>query len=241
MLYCARFSDMKKSFLILACILFASSGAFAQRGLENLPHYNDRRMHFGFLLGFNFYDFHIQEIENLSTVPGFYSVQSTVNPGYNINIIANLKIARYLDLRFLPGFASSNRVLTFDVLSPTTGERVQVPKEIVSSSIEFPLEFRYRAKRVNNFGMYVVGGIKYNKDLASKEESKDDNVFKIASNDLFYEFGFGLDFYFEYFKFSPQIKASFGYADLLVEDGTFLVEGIHRLESRSILICFTFE
>ncbi len=232
---------MRKSFFIAALALITSFSTFAQRGLENLPHYNDKRVHFGFLLGFNFYDFHVQEIENLASVPGYFSVRSTVNPGYNINIIASLKLARYLDIRFLPGFASSNRVLTFDVISPNTGERVEVPREIITSALEFPLEFKYRSKRMNNFGMYVVGGAKYNKDLASKEDSEDDSIFKIASDEMFYEFGFGLDFYFEYFKFSPQIKASFGFTDILVEDGTFLIEGIHRLETRSILLCLTFE
>lgn len=241
MLYCARFLEVKKKLIILALLGLTTLPALAQRGVENQPHYTERRVHFGFLLGFNFYDFNIEQIENLSTVPGYFSVRSTVNPGYNINIITNLRLTRYLDLRFLPGFASTNRVLTFDVLSPTTGERVQVPREITTSALEFPLEFRYRAKRINNFGMYLLGGVKYNKDLASKEDSEDDRLFKIASNDLFYELGFGLDFYFEFFKFSPQIKASWGFSDLLVQDGTFLVEGIHRLESRSLLLCLTFE
>ena len=86
-----------------------------------------------------------------------------------------------------------------------------------------------------------MGGIKHSLDLASKKDVEDDNIFKIENNDLAVEFGVGLDFYFEYFKFSPQLKTSFGVANLLVEDGTLFVEGLDGLYSRSILINFTFE
>jgi hypothetical protein len=206
-----------------------------------MPKYNDRRIHFGFSLGLNFYSFQIQEIEDLSSVPGYYRVKPVVEPGYNVNIISNLRLSKYMDFRFMPGFASTNRVLEFDVEDPRTGERELVEREIVSSFFEFPVELKYRSKRVDNYGMYVTGGVKYNIDLSSKENSDDDRLFKLRQNDFLYEIGFGIDIYFEFFKFSPQIKASFGINDIQVPDGTFLVEGINRLETRSILINFTFE
>ena len=100
---------------------------------------------------------------------------------------------------------------------------------------------KYRSKRVDNYGLYVTTGFKYNLDLSSNENVEDDRLFKIRGNDLGYELGFGIDMYFEFFKFSPQIKATFGVNNLLVQDGTFYVEGIERLETRAILLNFTFE
>ena len=233
---------MKKNALILVLLcLMSLSSAHAQRNVKNLPKYNDKRIHFGFSLGLNFYNFHIQEIEDLASVPGYYRVKPVVTPGYNVNIISNLRLTKYLDFRFLPGFASTNRFLEFDIIDPRSGERTTEEREILSSFFEFPFELKYRSKRVDNYGMYVTGGFKYNLDLSSKQNSEDDRVFKIRQNDMLYELGFGIDIYFEFFKFSPQIKASFGVNDLLVQDGTFLVEGINRLETRSILINFTFE
>lgn len=238
-----RLIVVKKQILILSLLcLFMGLETQAQRKkIQNRPNYEDQRLHFGFSVGFNFYDFHIQQVGNLVEIPGYYSISTVVNPGYNINIISNLRLTKYMDIRFNPGFASTSRMIKFDILDPNSQERETVQREITTSAIEFPIELKYRAKRINNYSMYVIGGFKYNKDLASKENSVDERVFKIKSNDLFYEFGFGLDFYFEYFKFSPQIKASFGFADILVQDGTFLIEGINRLESRSILLNFTFE
>lgn len=237
-----RFCLVKRfTILVFALCMLSSSGLTAQRRLKNLPTYNDKRIHFGFSIGLNFYDFHIQQLENPSSLPGYYRANTEVTPGYNVNIIANLRIAKYWDFRFLPGFASTNRVIDFDVIEPISNERTIVSREIVSSFFEFPFEFKYRSKRLDNYGLYVTSGVKYNLDLSSKQDVDDDRVFKIKRNDFNYELGFGIDIYFEYFKFSPQLKASFGVNDIKVQDGTFYVSGIDRLETRSILLNFTFE
>ncbi|MDZ7846019.1 MAG: hypothetical protein U5L96_04235 [Owenweeksia sp.] len=104
-----------------------------------------------------------------------------------------------------------------------------------------PLTLKWKSERVNNYRLYVLGGAKCNHDLSSKADVDDDRIFKLQQNDLFYEFGFGIDIYFEFFKFSPQIVGSWGFADINVQDGTFYVEGINRLESRSIMMSFTFD
>lgn len=114
-------------------------------------------------------------------------------------------------------------------------------RKIGSSFIEMPLRLKWKSERINNYRLYVLSGLKYDLDLASKENVKDNRIFKLTHNDISYEFGFGVDIYFEYFKFSPQIIGTWGFHNLMVRDGTFLVDGIDRLETRAILINFTFE
>ena len=116
-----------------------------------------------------------------------------------------------------------------------------VERDIQSSYVENPFELKFKSDRIDNYRWYLLGGVKHSLDLASKKNVEDDNIFKIENNDFAVEFGLGLDFYFEFFKFSPQIKTSFGMRNLFVEDGTYPVEGIDALYSRSILINFTFE
>lgn len=237
-----RLNSVKKiALIIFSLLLLAANDLSAQKRLKNLPNYNNKKLHFGFSIGLNFYNFNIQQIENLADVSGYYRAEGIVNPGYNVNIVTNLRLAEYLDFRFLPGFASTNRLIEFDVIEPLSQERQIVKREIVSSFFEFPFELKYRSKRVDNYGLYVTTGFKYNLDLSSNENVEDDRLFKIRGNDLGYELGFGIDMYFEFFKFSPQIKATFGVNNLLVQDGTFYVEGIERLETRAILLNFTFE
>jgi hypothetical protein len=230
---------MKKASLIM--LMLCSAMAYSQRLPKNQPKYDQKPIHFGFSIGLNYSDFHIQEIEDLAALDNYYAIRSEVNPGYTIHIISNLRLSDYWDLRFTPGFSTTERTLLFDVIEPLSEERQEVIRKIESSYIEAPLHLKWKSQRINNYRLYVLGGMKYNIDLASKQDIDDDRVFKIKRNDFMYEFGFGVDIYFEFFKFSPQIKASWGTSDLMVDDGTFYIQGIDRLETRSILINFTFE
>ena len=242
MSFTARFISVKTlRYLAIVLLIMGCGALFAQSRPKNQPKYDRKPLHFGFSLGLNYYDFHIQEIGDLASLDGFYSVESNVSPGYTIRIVSNLRLSDYWDLRFCPGFAATERELIFDVQDPDEDDRELVSRSIESSFIEMPLLLKFKSERINNYRLYVLGGAKYNLDLSSNEDVVDDRIFKLRRNDLFYEFGFGIDIYFEFFKFSPQIVGSWGFADLMVEDGTFLVEGINRLESRSIMINFTFE
>ena len=232
---------MNMKLWLVAVLTALISQLDGQRLLKNQPKYDNDPLHFGFALGVNFMDFDIEPVRNLPDIPGYYSVQSDVAPGYTIAIISNLRLHKYFDLRFNPAFSSTVRTLNFDIENPITEKRETVTREVESSYIDFPLELKFKSQRVNNYRFYLLAGAQYNLDLASKQDAQDDRVFKISRNDFFYQAGFGIDIYFEYFKFSPQIKASWGLSDLLVQDGTFLVEGIQTLRTRGIWLNFTFE
>ncbi len=227
--------------ILLFALLVVACSVQAQRRLKNQPTYDQRKLHFGFSIGLNYYDFKVDEIANLNELTGYYNITTEVEPGYTILIISNLRLGDNSDLRFTPGFASTVRRINFDILDPRTEELVTEMRQIESAFLEFPLEFKYKSDRVDNYRLYVLGGVKYSLDLSSDEDIEDDRVFKLRQNDYSYELGFGVDIYFEYFKFSPQIRATFGVSNTKVEDGTFLVEGINTLQTRAILINFTFE
>ena len=55
------------------------------------------------------------------------------------------------------------------------------------------------------------------------------------------EGGFGIDFYLEYFKFSPQIKISHGILNLLSKDNTVYTQSIKHLRTNGWMLSFTFE
>jgi hypothetical protein len=162
-------------------------------------------------------------------------------PGYNINIISNLRLSEHFDLRFTPGFAATVRNLHFDMNDPFTNERKTISRQIESSYVQFPLHLKFKSVRIDNYRLYLMGGIRYANDLASKAKVVDDNLFKLQRHTADYEIGFGTDFYFEYFKFSPQIRASWGLTNLLVQDGTPQVSALDGIRNRAVLINFTFE
>jgi len=50
-----------------------------------------------------------------------------------------------------------------------------------------------------------------------------------------------VDMYFSYFKFSPEIKYSYGLRNMLIDQQNESNDLINRLSTRGILISLTFE
>lgn len=234
---------MLKRFLIYFLLLFlAPTLGFSQnKKLQNQSKYDKKTVHFGFCLGINTYDFLIKPKKDLAAVTNVYEMYSTSSPGYSIGIISNLRLGEFIDLRFIPTFSSTVRRITFDMNDQFTGERYVKEYQVESSFIQFPFELKYKSERINNHRWYVLTGVEFATDLASKEKVDDDTIFKIKKSNVAVQGGVGIDIYFEYFKFSPQIKYSWGVNNLLVEDGTVPVSGIDKIMSRCFLINFTFE
>ncbi|MEY2963325.1 MAG: hypothetical protein RL754_586 [Bacteroidota bacterium] len=227
--------------LILFVLLLAPALAQAQFArLRNQPLFDKTPLHFGFHIGLNWYNFDM-DLKDLSRVDGMYSVRSEALPGYNINIISNLRLTEHLDLRFTPGFAATVRNLHFDMIDPLTDERRSIKREIESSYVQFPLHVKFKSVRIDNYRLYLMGGIRYANDLSSKAKVVDDNLFKLQRHTGDYEFAVGSDFYFEYFKLSTEIRASWGLTNLLVNDGTTQVGAFDAIRNRSVLVNFCFE
>ena len=83
-------------------------------------------------------------------------------------------------------------------------------------------------------------------NLSSNQNSPEDNkneVFRLKTFNFYYELGFGIDFYFQYFKFSPSIRGLFSLKNELVPDNDInspWTGNLDRLRTRGIFINFTF-
>lgn len=231
-----------KTLIAPALLLCLAQTAFAQaEKVTNLPTYDNKKVHFGFFIGANYFDFKIDTKENFSNMADFYEITTNVMPGYTIGIVSDLRLNKHFHFRYMPAFAATSRQMYFEATDPLTQERATIFREVESSFIENIFELRFRAKRINNYRWYVTSELKYSLDLASKENVEDDRIFKIKQNDISYGFGIGIDFYFEYFKFSPQLKANWGLVNLHVQDRTYLSQPINAIYTRGVFINLTFE
>ena len=116
-------------------------------------------------------------------------------------------------------------------------------KKVESTLLDFPIYIKYKSKRYNNFRSYVLFGIKYSLDITSQKDivNEDEVIIKLNPNDFMGEIGFGMDFYLEFFKFSPQIKISRGVVNLLDRDQTVYTKSIKNLYTNGWMLSFTFE
>ena len=142
-----------------------------------------------------------------------YDIQTEKSFGFNVGLIGNFRISDFFDIRFEPGLVMSNRNLVFNPAQFGEADLTQTYiSEKLSQLIHFPLLIKISSKRVNNFKPYLLGGVSTAINLSSKENSVNDNSlgeFRTKKNVFFYELGFGIDLYLEWFKFSPSIRGIF--------------------------------
>jgi hypothetical protein len=237
---------MKKSFLILIFLLL-SHGAFAQlfskEKIKNNENFDKDRLSWGFFLGFNNYDFQFNYNQD------FDEILVETSTGFNVGLISNLRINEYLDLRFEPGLIISQRNLVYNesYFNGLEFNDSDLFREVKSTYVHFPLLLKVSTKRLNNFKPFIVGGFSTALNLSSNQENPDDNSvgqFRTKKNMLFYEVGFGIDFYLYWFKFTPSIRGVFAINDEVVRDvdpNSPWTSNIHTMKTRGIFINFTFQ
>ena len=237
-------------FIILA--LLPVIGFSQVKKPKNNSNYDKKQLHFGFTLGLNAMDFILYPSSSAYIPDSLFPQVTPLHPGFNINVVTSLRLTEYLNLRFLPGISFGQRTIYFyENQVNTEGQINQVlvssNQKLESSFLEFPLILKYKARRVNNWRPYLIAGVNMRVDLSSKKEYDDDKdiYIRLKYTDLYYEVGFGIDFFLKYFKFSPELKLSVGTRDILVHDPPDrypqYVNAIDRLKSMIWILNFHFE
>ena len=196
-------------------------------------------VHFGFLLGINSMDFKITP--KAIQADTLFILKSQDQKGFNLGIVSNFRLGRNTDLRFLPTLSFAERDINYTI--EIEGNLEEIKKDVESTFIEFPVNFKFKSNRYNNGRAYVLSGLKYNIDLASQKDIDDEGqeLIKLKKSDIMYEIGFGVDFYLEYFKFSPELKATFGLVNMLVNDESIYSSSIQKMLTRGFTVTLTFE
>ena len=237
-------NQLKKVTLIFFSLLFVSL-TYAQegkKGAPNLPAFDEKRLHFGFLIGFNSMDFRIYN-SGIQTDDGntYYSEVLQLKPGLNIGIVTSLRLNKYFNLRFLPGISFGQR----DIYYMNQDEKFleNGPLKIKSTFLEFPLLVKFSGSRMHNVKPFMIAGANMKYDLA---KNKQDHLL-LRSLDLYGEIGAGLDFYMTYFRLSIELKTSIGMFNVLNPAGTgepgdeVYTQALDGLKSRIFVLTFYFE
>ena len=209
----------------------------------NLPKYDYQKYHFGFTIGFNEMDFIVTNEKDLLKFDSLMVIEPISEMGFNIGIVSSLRLAEYLNLRFVPTLSFGDRVLEYTIDYHDTIV-VKDKKRIESTYIDLPITLKYMTKRLNNTRAYVVGGARYSIDLASQSKKKannDDVLLKLYHSDYSLELGVGFDFFTNYFKFGTEVKMAYGLKNLLIKEDNIYAQSINKLNSKIFWITFTFE
>lgn len=236
---------LRYQFTILLAV--ASLIAFAQDPNErgNLPNYYQQKLHFGFALSVNRANFIIDRVEHFERLDSIRSVNSYPKSGFNLAIVSEITLHKYITFRFLPTLSFAERSLDFYYVAKK--DSIIKTKTIESAFVNFPFDFKLRSKRVKNFGAYILAGGGYSLDLSSKRKvdntgvSINEQIVKLKRDDFFYEGGAGAEFYLQYFKLALEAKVSMGTLNMIEKDNTIFANSIDRLRTKVLTISITFE
>lgn len=232
---------MKNLLILFGLIVMSNQTAIGQFGSDpilNLQNEDKKFLNWGYYLGFNQYDFQFEYKDDIGR-----DILVDKSFGFNVGLIGELRINEFLDARFEPGLLYTSRTLGF----PGFSTPVDAIREVRSTYIRFPLLIKASTRRIGNWRPFITGGVYTSINLGSNEDSLDDNStgqFRMKQNVYGYELGFGIDFYTEYFKFTPSIRGVFALTDELVPDedpNSPWTGNINAMRTRGIFINFTFE
>jgi hypothetical protein len=220
--------------VILVCLGLKS--VYAQ---PNLEQYDNRILHFGFTLSINNASIRADAKSAFLPTDSLLNVRQISFPGIGLGAITNLHLGNNLDIRLMfPVISFVQRNLIYEF--PTRQKEVRIESAYCDAS----LLLKYKSDRRKNIRAYVIGGFRMSYDLASSVKQKRSYqapVVSLVPLTYGYEGGFGLDIYFPYFKFSPEIKVCNSFGNAMHSDGYLYTNALERLSPSMLMFSLHFE
>lgn len=234
---------MKKAILSLLLLALTTGGAAQTRKIQNRPYIDQRRFHYGFLIGLHLQDMELKNNGYIDPASGeqWYAEVDNYNPGFSVGVLGEMRLNKYLALRLVPTMHFGQKHITFH--EQTSGR--DSTQNIKSTYISFPLDLKFTPPRFNNYRPYFIAGINPMMDLTVRKH----RALLTKAFDCCLEVGMGCDLYFPFFKMIPELKFCFGLANILQKNRSDLIDRsmlkfTHSLEgatSKMIVLTLYFE
>ncbi len=210
----------------------------------NLPDNDDKFYHLGIALIANTSHFQVGAHPSFLQQDSILSVNPLNTGGFGLAGMHTLRISDHFQFRVVfPQLLFSYKNLKYNILSASTGKQLEVTKQVESILLGFPVQIKFLSDRIDNFRVYMVGGVNYQYDLASNASArKAQDLVKLKPYDFSIEAGIGFQFYFPVFILSPEIKISDGLINIHDRDPNLIYSStIDKLNSRMIVFSLIFE
>ena len=217
----------------------------------NRQYADQKKIHFGFSVGTNFQDIGIVN-NGFTTDDGetWFAEVPQHSPGFCVNVLADLRLAKNFNLRFSPGMYFGNKVVKYINTSATEEQtdpmRRNQSQNIKSTYVVLPLYLKISANRYHNIRPYFTGGVMGLFDVA-KDRSEQ---LRLGNADAMLTVGMGCDIYLPFFKLCPELKFCFGLKNMLKKDRPDLEENpemmrftqsVDKVTNNMVVLTFYFE
>lgn len=231
--------------IAVAALIVCAPPAYSKPGdkLLNRPYADLKRWHLGFSVGA-----HVQDLS--FTHNGYVTPEGErwvaevpdFSPGFCVNVLADLRLHRYFNLRFSPGMYFGSKAV--EMIDYNSDQRNR--QDVKSAYVTIPLDLKISGDRMRNVRPYVTTGVMGTFDVSKKRSE----ALMFSSTDFYLCVGMGVDFYLPFFKLNPEIKFCFGLTDILKHDrpdltddpATFkMTQSLEKVKSNMVVISFYFE
>lgn len=236
-------TNILRYFVSLAIFAFSLSLAAQEPKVQNRPYIDQRKFHYGFLLGLHMQDLELENNGFIDPETGeqWYAEINNYSPGFTVGVLGDLRLNKYFSLRLLPSIHFGQKPAVYHE-QRSGADSTQVFK---STYISVPIDVKFSAPRYNNFRPYLIAGINPMIDLTARKH----DALRLKPFDLYLEVGFGCDLYLPFFKLVPEIKFCFGLLNIINKDRSDLIDNtlmkytnsVNGGRSNMIVLTFNFE
>lgn len=236
-------TNILRYFVSLAVFAFSLSLAAQEPKVQNRPYIDQRKFHYGFLLGLHMQDIELENNGFIDPETGeqWYAEINNYSPGFTVGVLGDLRLNKYFSLRLLPSIHFGQKHAVYHE-QRSGADSTQVFK---STYISVPIDVKFSAPRYNNFRPYLIAGINPMIDLTARKH----DALRLKPFDLYLEVGFGCDLYLPFFKLVPEIKFCFGLLNIINKDRSDLIDNtlmkytnsVNGGRSNMIVLTFNFE
>lgn len=232
-------------FFFLLMLMVSHHGQSQDFKTINLPNSDERRLHYGFLIGGHTSAYRIRYSPafvrdtvnfNGSTInmDSVTAIEGKYRFGFSLGFILNVKLTDYIDFRFLPQVVFYEHEVIYSYESQDPNSQL-----LEATQVEFPLMLRYKSERRGNTRMYLIGGINPSFEAKGRNDEEGEEKLSLKDSNLAVEFGFGIDIYYPFFKFSPEIRFSKGITNLRENNNSYSL-GLERVTINTVTLYLQF-
>lgn len=226
---------------VFICLSLQVDGQNYDGKTENLITYDDEKIHYGFAIGGHGSKYVFKYNRDFTRENGVLdSLHSIVNRslgGFKVGFVVNFHLYQYLDFRILPTFGLYENELKYRFID---GSSQTLFKD--ATYFELPLVLKYKSVRRRNTAMYLVAGINPSLEAAAKgDEVADVETLETKNWNLAFETGIGFDIYFPLFKFSPELRYSWGLRNMIREEKNEFNAALEKVVFHNLTFFVTFE
>ena len=237
------FTLKTKLCLLFSSMLLAQLGR-AQLGPEiNLYDHDTKPYYFGITLGVNLARFQTELHKRFLEDDSVYVAEPVNSGGFTLGLSATARLSNRFQLRFNPQLMFIERNIFYKLKFPNIDNEKEVTKKVESVIMSFPIQIKFQSDRIGNFRVYMMAGMKADIDMASNARAKRaEDLIKIGKYDFGPEIGFGFNFFFQSFIFSPEIKISNGIRNIHSRDKNLIYSSVFdKIQSRMIVFSIHLE